>query len=67
MEPPGYERSTPMIIVERGTRKVLYADPVTPEQRQRAWEYLIRLRGPALIREEMERLRKEKESEHAGS
>lgn len=56
-----------MIIVERGTYKVLYADPVTPEQRQRAWEYLIRRRGPALIREEMERLRKEKESEHAGA
>lgn len=48
-----------MITIDRKTGKVLHADPITPEQNQILWEAIVRLRGPELLRDLDQRLKKE--------
>ena len=49
-----------MIVVERKTRRVIHADPITPEQNERFWEKYIQAAAPAAIGAAMEDIRSER-------
>lgn len=43
-----------MIEVRRSDREIIRADPISPEERERAWLEYIRAAGPEAIKEALE-------------
>lgn len=50
-----------MIIVDRKTHKTVYADPITQQQKDRAWAAMVQASGEKLLRDELSRIQGKRE------